>query len=471
MTQSPRQLSTIQPPPPTDSPAPGRAAMPETALLSGARPPIAVAWAFADASRKASHPRGLKPTLRGLRLCLFLLACVVMLTNSGCPSMTLWRRNDPKLSKADPPLPLNASSEEILARINQNAYSEFSPEGLKSYRCDDVRVRMQGVPAPMRASMVVEAPRNLRLRVANPLSGGEAVDIGSNEEQFWMWAKDSKPANVLVCAHDQIAVATQVTSLPLPFRPDWLMEVLGVSPISGSKYEVRRAKPKSPIAELISVQHTPDQQPVRRIVKVNTMYGVVLEHRVESMEGKMIARAALSHHWRDPVTRLILPRQIAIDWPAADQTLALTLELNTVDFNPPAESMAMWQVPQLDGFPEFDLGEYALKQLGHSGADIALQRRKTPPVRPRKGQAILNDDLEAPEVYASPDSDGRSELGAESWTQNSSLETIDRPIRSASSSDDASSWFEDEAPPPSHSIPEELSPEDEAAVARPFPGD
>ena len=412
-------------------------------------------------------PRG--AMVPGLRLGLLLLACGMILTNCGCPSMTLWRRNEPKLSKADPPLPLNATSEEILARINQNAYSEYSPEGLKSYRCDDVRVRMQGVPAPMRASMVVEAPRNLRLRVANPLSGGEAVDIGSNEERFWMWAKDSKPANVLVCSHDQIAVATQVTSLPLPFRPDWLMEVLGVAPISGGKYEVRREKPKSPVAELVSVQRTPDQQPVRRIVKINTMFGVVLEHRVESMEGKMIARAVLSRHWRDPGTRLILPRQIAIDWPAADQTLALTLELNTVDFNPPAESMAMWQVPQMSGFPEFDLGEYAMKQLGHSGADIALQGKPTPRGRPRQGRVPLNDDLEAPEVSASSGSSELSEFGAESWTQNSSLKSIERPIRSASNSDEASSLFEEEGQLPAHSILEELSPEDEAPVARPFP--
>ena len=168
------------------SPVPGCAAMPETALPFRSRPTISVACAVAHASRNASHPRGKKPMRRGLRLCLFLLACLGLLSSSGCFSMTLWRRRQPQLAKADPPLPPNASAEEILARINENAYSEFSPDGLKSYRCDDVSVRMQGVPAPMRASMVVEAPRNLRLRVANPLSGGEAVDIGSNDGRLYM---------------------------------------------------------------------------------------------------------------------------------------------------------------------------------------------------------------------------------------------------------------------------------------------
>ena len=443
--------------------------MPETALPSRSRPTISVACAVAHASRNASHPRGQQTLQRGLRLCLFLLACLGLLSSSGCFSMTLWRRRQPQLAKADPPLPPNATAEEILARINENAYSEFSPDGLKSYRCDDVSVRMQGVPAPMRASMVVEAPRNLRLRVANPLSGGEAVDIGSNEAQFWMWAKDSKPANVLVCSHDQIAVATQVTSLPLPFRPDWLMEVLGVSPISGSKYEVRRAKPKSPIAELISVQRTPDQQPVRRIVKVNTMYGVVTEHRVESMDGKMIARAIMSHHWRDPGTRLILPRQIAIDWPAADQTLALTLELKTVDFNPPSESIAMWNVPQIPGFPEFDLGEYAMKQLGHTEASLASQRKQSPPRGSRQGQATLDETPDEPDGLEAPDPAGLADDGA--WSQNLSLDSIRRPIRSASNSEKSGEMSEPENSPAIDLFLEETpiqrSPPNSA---RPFPG-
>lgn len=439
--------------------------MPKTALLSEARPPITVVWALVHASLNASHPRGLKPTLRGTRLGMFLLASCVLLVNCGCPSMKIWERQ-PKLSKVDPPLSWTATPEEILAKVNQNAYSEFSPEGLKSYRCDDVRVRMQGIPAPMRASMVVEAPRNLRLRVAHPITGGEAVDIGSNEERFWMWAKESQPANVLVCSHDQIAVASQVTSLPLPFRPDWLMEVLGVTPISGSKYEVHRSKPKSPIAELVSVQHTADQK-VRRIVTVNTVYGVVLEHRVESLEGQMIAQAKLSNHWRDPETRLILPRTIAIDWPAADQHLALTLELNTVEFNPATASLAMWQVPRMADYPEFDLGEYAIRQLGHSGKSLASKPGQDQKPEARSGRARIEDepsDLEAPDAF------GVAESETESWTENESLDSINRPIRSAGMSREEQTSAEPENESPVDEVIEEIPPASEPAAARPFPG-
>lgn len=425
--------------------------MRETELRCEAlRPSRASHWALT----KLSH---------WVRVSVLLLGCCGMLGTVGCASIRIWPCRDPQLSKVDPPLAATCTSEEILARINQSAYSEYSPDGLKSYRCDDVRVRMKGIPAPMRASIVVEAPRNLRLRVANPLSGGEAVDIGSNEQQFWFWAKDSKPANVLVCAHDQIAVATQVTSLPLPFRPDWLMEVLGVAPISGTGYEVRRTDRQSPIVELVSEQRTPDQQPVRRIVKVDMPHGVVLEHRIESTSGELIAKATLSRHFRDPGTRLILPRVIAIDWPAAGQQLSLSLEFNTVDFNSPSESDAMWQSPEVPGYPEFDLGEYALKQLGRAPSDVASQGALHSKSGAPTGSATLADleVLEAPDVA--------EDEGQLSWTQNASLDPIERSIREVSSSADAEVMSAPETEPPVSTLDVDAAPESSSAVARPFP--
>ena len=412
---------------------------------------------------------------RFVRLCLILIGGMVLLTSSGCPSMILWRRKDPQLSKITPPLAPNATPEEILARVNENAYSPNSPDGLKSYRDDRVQVRMKGVPAPMRASMVVEAPRNLRLRVAHPLSGGEAVDIGSNDQEFWFWGKESRPANVLVCSHDEIAAATQVTSLPLPFRPDWLMEVLGVVPISGSKYEIRRANPKSPIVELVSVQRTPDQQPVRRIVKVDLPHGVVLEHRVESMEGQMIAKAVLARHFRDPQTRLILPRQISIDWPAAEQQVSLSLEFNQVEFNSPAEGLAMWEVPQMDGFPEFNIGEYAMRQLGRSREEIAPPATEEGAVA---GRAKLADDaetLEAPPAAGSGSDDAQPEIAqGNSWKDPQSLDTIQRPVRTASSRDERDaipdpSGNDASSDPPADRVDPEPATEHQPANARPFP--
>ena len=398
---------------------------------------------------------------RFISFCTLMLLCFVAFGMTGCVSMNIWRHREPPLAKADPPLSPKSSAEEILARVNENAYSEYSPNGLKSYRCDDVKVRMKGVPAPMRASIVVEAPRNLRLRVANPLTGGDAVDLGSNDQEFWFWAKDSQPANVLVCSHDQIAVATKVTTLPLPFRPDWLMEVMGVAPISGSGYEIRRMNQRSPIVELVSVQRTPDQNPVRRIVKVDMGHGVVLEHRIEAMDGKMIAKATLSRHFLDPETRLILPRQISIDWPAAEQVLALSLEFTSVDFNSPAQSGAMWTVPNLPDYPVFDIGAYAVRQLGNQHHDPANPHAGDTGIA---GRAKIEDDSGTEDDSTDSNENVITEAGA--WSDAPlPLDTIDRPTQTASMQKEQ---------PDSPELPEDSPTDDGAAElppdnARPFP--
>lgn len=364
-----------------------------------------------------------------LRLTVMLLICVSLTGSTGCMRMRLWPSKEPALTRVDPPLGPDATAEEILARVNQNAYSEYSPNGLRAYRSDSVTVRMSGVPAAMRASLVVEAPRNLRLRVAHPVTGGEAVDLGSNDEKFWVWIKESPQQNVITCSHDHVAAASKVCPLPLPFRPDWLMEVLGVTPISGSGYEVRRTNAKSPIVELVSVQRTPDQQPIRRIVKVDTVHGVVLEHRVESLEGAKIAKAVLFRHFRDPATQLILPRQINIDWPIDGQPLALSLEFNAIDFNTQPESVAMWTPPQMADYPELDLGLMAIHQLGPE-ADQLIQAGQEEESEPA-GKVTLDDDDEATQPSEFPDAGAMPSNFEESHVADETLESIDRPVRSA----------------------------------------
>jgi hypothetical protein len=401
-----------------------------------------------------------------LRLTVMLLVCVSLAGSTGCMRIGIWKPREPSLSKVDPPLGPDATAEEILARVNQNAYSEYSPDGLRAYRSDSVTVRMSGVPAAMRASLVVEAPRNLRLRVAHPVTGGEAVDLGSNDEKFWVWIKESPQQNVITCSHDHVAAAAKVCPLPLPFRPDWLMEVLGVTPISGSGYEVRRTNAKSPIVELVSVQRTPDQQPIRRIVKIDTVHGVVLEHRVETLEGTKIAKAVLFRHYRDPSTRLILPRQINIDWPIDGQPLALSLEFNAIDFNTQPESVAMWTPPQMADYPELDIGLMAIHQLGPE-ADQLIQAGQEVQSEP-EGRTTLDDEDVASEPSEFPESDAMPSNSDESQLADETLESIDRPVRTADAFRGAMPESDPLEEQPFDST-ESTESEEPSSDARPFP--
>ncbi|RLS52130.1 MAG: hypothetical protein DWH91_17445 [Planctomycetota bacterium] len=396
-------------------------------------------------------------------ICGGWFALMLLTGMTGCVSIGIWP-NRPGIVQTEPPLSPTATAEEVLARVNKNCYSEFSPEGLRRYRCDDMRVTMKGVPVPLKASMIIEAPRNLRIRVSAPLTGGEGLDVGSNDEQFWYWSNHSQPENVLLCNHDHVSYATQVMSLPLPFRPDWLMEVLGVMPISGKDFQVQRANARSSIAELVSIERLPNQQAVRRIAKIDTRLGIILEHRVESLEGQMIAKATLTRHLRDPQSRLVLPREFRIEWPAAGQNLSLTMELNTIEFNPSAEPVAMWQPPQINGSPSLDIGLLALRELGIKASDIpSSSASREIPETP--GSALMEDDSEPAGpfdgVAGSPANDDEWELDEDH------LPPIGRGIRQSAStltSQGAAPLFEE--PPAIDTVPATEASSDNA---RPFP--
>ena len=71
------------------------------------------------------------PWLHWLHLSVILLSCVCLTGSTGCIPMRLWPSHaGGRLSKVDPPLGVEATAEEILARVNRNCYSEFSPAGL-----------------------------------------------------------------------------------------------------------------------------------------------------------------------------------------------------------------------------------------------------------------------------------------------------------------------------------------------------
>jgi hypothetical protein len=213
--------------------------------------------------------------------------------------------------------------------------------------------------------------------------------------------------------------------------------------------------------ELVSVQRTPDQNPVRRIVKVDMGHGVVLEHRIEAMDGKMIAKATLTRHFLDPETRLILPRQISIDWPAAEQVLALSLEFTSVDFNSPAQSGAMWTVPNLPDYPVFDIGAYAVRQLGNQHHDPANPHAGDTGIA---GRAKIEDDSGTEDDSTDSNENVITEAGA--WSDAPlPLDTIDRPTQTASMQKEQ---------PDSPELPEDSPTDDGAAElppdnARPFP--
>lgn len=264
----------------------------------------------------------------------------------GCALRGRWFDRNPYGPHAPCQLPAEVTVPDLVQHINVNSLK------LSSWRAFSVRISSRGpvgFPVSIAANLAVEAPRNLRLTANSP--GGPELDIGSNAEQFWFWSRRSEDKYVFTARHDQLARAQQ--RFPIPFQPDWLIEALGVIQLNEREVALEPGPPGSRRASLISERTSPQGQPVRKVMVVDTCHGLILEHALYDASNRLLARAVLSGHIRDPYTQAVLPGRIDLEWPPAK--MSLVLELGPIEANP-ALPQQLWTVPTIPDYPALDLG-------------------------------------------------------------------------------------------------------------------
>ncbi|MGE3314428.1 MAG: hypothetical protein AB7O26_04875 [Planctomycetaceae bacterium] len=270
-------------------------------------------------------------------------AASLLMTLTGCSFTFPLARQQ----QFGPALPADAPKAEIVGRVNENI------SRVSSWRSDNVRIssRTPMMRIKIDAKIAVESPKNFRL-MANSIRGDEA-DFGCNDELFWFWSRDSEPRCVFHARHDQVADSEQLRQLP--FQPDWLMEVLGVVPLNEEELTLHVESSSRHEASLISERLLPSGKAVKRVILVDTQYGRVLQHSLYDDSGRLIAKAKLSRHDRDPVSGAILPRMIDIEWPQANN-LSMTMEIGKLTVNPASVPAQMFALPRKPGYAALDLG-------------------------------------------------------------------------------------------------------------------
>jgi hypothetical protein len=262
-----------------------------------------------------------------------------------------WMRNVVGVRPAPVPCVLapNASKEEIVAHLNANTAK------INAWKTDSASISIRGqgpIPISVGASVCVEAPRNFRLK-AHSLAGDEA-DLGSNPEYFWFWNKRNEEKYVFRAHHDE--PPEKMRRVPIPFQPDWIIEALGVISIDPHAVAMQPGQPGSNTVLLVADKISPQGLKIRKVTLVDTCRGVIRQHAVyDTQSSQLIAQAVLSDYRLDAKTQALLPRQIALDWPAAQ--LGMTMTLSQIDVNPARIPEQIWAVPNIPGYAVYDLGQ------------------------------------------------------------------------------------------------------------------
>src|SRR5262245_32239063 len=144
------------------------------------------------------------------------LVLTIVLAAAGCRSTNWLRRGggDP------PPIAFAAlpSPEEAVTAVNANT------QRVQSLQTQGATISIPGAPS-IGAEIQVERPRRLRFRAGTQLLGPE-LDLGTNDELFWLWAARMPGSAVFYARHDQFASSRARQLLAL--EPAWFTEALGL---------------------------------------------------------------------------------------------------------------------------------------------------------------------------------------------------------------------------------------------------
>ena len=114
-----------------------------------------------------------------------------------------------------------ASRDQIVAVVNAN-----------SARVQSIAVTGATITVPntmglplLAGNIAAERPARFRLTAGTAITGQE-LDLGSNDERFWIWSRRNQPPAVYFCRHDQFA-GSAIREV-MPIEPSWLLAALGM---------------------------------------------------------------------------------------------------------------------------------------------------------------------------------------------------------------------------------------------------
>lgn len=265
------------------------------------------------------------------------LAAIVMLatlvSSSGCWFHRNTFRNDPLAPVAFTAPP---TLDDIIFTVNANT------DRIQQLSTDTATLSMPGLPVGLKTSFSVERPRRFRLR-AKFLS--PEVDLGSNDELFWFWAKNSPEPAVYYARHEEYSRAASHQFMPID--PTMLIEALGLVRLEpGAVLDGPYPRADGQVEVYDRGNGT---NATTRLLVVDAKYGWISEQHLFGANRNPIASVRASGHRHYRNVGASVPHQIDISM--AGITQPLRIEVGDYWINQLGDDPAqLWRMPELPGY-------------------------------------------------------------------------------------------------------------------------
>jgi hypothetical protein len=274
--------------------------------------------------------------------------------------------------------------EEFVAEHNRNAEAIQSLEARPSIFASMEKHR----PVHVDGRIALERPRNFDLTLSS--FGRNVGDIGSNDEKFWFWISNKDQPYIYWCGYDQL----EASALPVTYQPDWIIEALGLKPITPEEAAaIRVGKGLEPATAVLTFPPVRGQgEPyVREMVVSNTDRRLQKLRIFRQTPRSLIAEAVPSGYEAYPGdaaaparTTCYLPQKLKLDWKREQLVLDVTLNRDVkVNQLARTRSAAMFTEPDLEGYTRKNLAELS---RGLRSEPRTRTRQTMPP--PESGDSI-----------------------------------------------------------------------------------
>jgi hypothetical protein len=275
-----------------------------------------------------------------------IIVLLVVAPSIGCQLRPAWLRPN----KAElPPQAFAASPtlDEITFAVNANT------DRIQQLQTESATLKAEGMPA-LKADLAYARPNRFRLRAELFQFTGRELDLGSNEEVFWFWARrDTQPA-IYFARHRQYATSHARDLIPV--EPSRLLDSLGLIRFDPADRHDQPVARDDGRIEVRSYLPTP-RGDLTRVVLIDGKYGWVLEQHLYDANGQLLLSAQASKFRFYPMDGVSLPHHIEVQvTPGQPSQMAFEVDVNGYLINRLyGEPTELWSLPNIEGYPLVDI--------------------------------------------------------------------------------------------------------------------
>jgi len=226
----------------------------------------------------------------------------------------------------------------------------------------NVKVTMDGMPK-LRGTLQLERPGRLRLKAGLLGVTEMGVDVGSNDQRFWVWVRASIPGErptIYYANHDQWQNSPIQRSLPLD--PAWLIDGVGLTEFKANEVHEGPFSDADGRLKLITFRQTGSGRQTR-VTLINPKSAQIEQQAVYDAGNRLLAYTNSTDYRVHQETGVSLPHRVEMHvYQNGGQETKMVVDAGDYSINALyGDPQKMWGMPTPGDVPAVNLAEVPVR--------------------------------------------------------------------------------------------------------------